>query len=157
MNSVYYSGLAGTYCDFVPTTFTLTKKTECKTTEEFDAIIEKLDRLKNENFNRVLIPEFNYSIDHNKITQNVQFIKGYPVATFHPEYSNILYEDVVQRKSDWTFTDYSFMNFIVDKVTHKIYAIDFLSFQYCPSMDYRQYLWEDKLKEDCEIWRICNG
>ena len=38
----YYSGLAGTYFDFVPTTFTLTKKTEFKTTEEFDAIIEKL-------------------------------------------------------------------------------------------------------------------
>ena len=145
--SVHYSAIAGNG-DSVPTTFTLTKKTECKTTKQFDAIIEKLDRLKKENFNRVLIPEFNYSIEDNNIIQNIQFIKGYSVATFHPEYSYILYEDIVQRKSDWTFIDYSFMNFIVDKYTHKIYALDFLSFKYCPSIDDRQKLWETKLKKD---------
>ena len=154
--SVHYSAIAG-IGESVPTTFTLTKKTECKTIKQFDAIIEKLDRLKKENFNRVLIPEFNYSIEDNNIIQNIQFIKGYSVATFHPEYSYILYEDIVQRKSDWTFIDYSFMNFIVDKYTHKIYALDFLSFKYCPSINDRQRLWETKLKKDCEIWRICNG
>ena len=156
-DSEYYSGLAGTYCDPVLTTFTLTKKTECRTIEEFDVIIERLDRLKNENFNRVLIPKFDYTIEDNKIIQNIEFIKGYTVATFHPKYSKILYEDVVRRKSDWTFTDFSFMNFIVHKVTHQIYAVDFLSFEYCPSMDYREKKWQMKLKEDYENWKIGNG
>ncbi len=152
----YYSGLSGTNCDFVSTRFTLIKKTKFRTTEEFDAIIEKLDRLKNENFNRVLIPQFDYTIEGNKIVQNIQFIKGYTVATFHPKYSKILYEDVVRRKSDWTFTDFSFMNFIVHKVTNQIYAVDFLSFEYCPSIDYREKKWKSKLKCDYEIWNIGN-
>ena len=39
----------------------------------------------------------------------------------------------------------------------QIYAVDFLSFEYCPSMDYREMKWKNKLKSDYEIWNIGNG
>ena len=38
-------------------------------------MVEKLQRLKNEDFNRVLIPEFTYTVDGNDVTYNVEFIQ----------------------------------------------------------------------------------
>ena len=54
--------------------FHLSKTIHCKKEEYRDHMIEKLERLKNEDFNRVLIPEFTYTVDGNDVTYNVQYI-----------------------------------------------------------------------------------
>ena len=41
----------------------------------------------------------------NTITYDTVFIKGWGVGTLIPNFANIVYEDVGQRESDWTFDD----------------------------------------------------
>ena len=63
------------------------------------------------------------------------------MGTLIPKFANIVYEDVVQKKSDWTFFDYSTINFIVEVATENIYAIDLLSYTNVPNHDDRQSKW----------------
>ncbi len=81
--------------------FTITKKAMCKTKEDANRIEEIYDRLRSENFGQVLLPAFKYTCGK---------------------------KEVVEKKGDWTFVDYSTFNFIVEEETNKIYAIDFLSY-----------------------------
>ena len=120
----------------------LTKRVNCYTPEGRDLVIDKLERLKTENFNRVLVPSFQYYTNECEVTYIVNYIKGYAIGTLVPQYANIVYEDVVQKKSDWTFYDYSTINFIVDVTTEKIYAVDLLSYTNVPNHDDRQSKWD---------------
>lgn len=119
----------------------LTKRVNCYTSEGRDLVIDKLERLKTENFNRVLVPPFQYSTNQYEVTYTVNYIKGYVMGTLIPKFANIVYEDVVQKKSDWTFFDYSTINFIVEVATENIYAIDLLSYTNVPNHDDRQSKW----------------
>ena len=74
---------------------------------------------------------------------NVEFIKGYGIPMFIPELSKIIYEDVVNRKSDWTLCDYSNDNFIIDANTNTLYAIDFQSYGYYPDVNRRIKMWDN--------------
>jgi len=123
-------------------TFTLEKKFNCFTEKNLNLMVDKLERLKNENFNRIHIPDFKYRIEGNVITYNTTFIKGWSVGTLIPKFSNIVYEDIVQRESDWTFDDYGSTNFIVESNTDKIFAVDFQSYNYIPDRDYRESKWK---------------
>ena len=105
--------------------FTLVKQFNCFTKDNLDLMIDKLERLKKENFNRINIPDFEYSVEGNYISYNTVFIKGWGVGTHIPEFANIIYEDVVERDSDWTFDDFGSSNFIVEHNTDKIFAVDF--------------------------------
>ena len=120
----------------------LTKRVNCYTSEGRDLVIDKLERLKTENFNRVLVPPFQYSTNQYEVTYTVNYIKGYVMGTLIPKFANIVYEDVVQKKSDWTFFDYSTINFIVEVTTEKIYAVDLLSYANIPNHDDRQSKWD---------------
>lgn len=109
--------------------FTITKKAMCKTKEDANRIEEIYDRLRSENFGQVLLPAFKYTRDSDtEVTLQQQFIKGVPVGTLVKRFSDIVYKEVVEKKGDWTFVDYSTFNFIVEEETNKIYAIDFLSY-----------------------------
>lgn len=130
--------------------FQLLKTIHCETEEYRDHMVEKLERLKNENFNRVLIPEFTYTVDGNDVSYNVEFIKGYGVGTFIPQFATIIKEDVVDRINPWTFTDFAAVNFIVEFKTNKIFTIDFQSYCYCPDMEKRKRIWDLDLKKDRE-------
>ena len=44
-------------------TFTLEKKFNCLTEKNLNLMVDKLERLKNENFNRIHIPDFKYRIE----------------------------------------------------------------------------------------------
>ena len=125
------------------TSFKLTKKIRFKDDESKYFMVDKLNRLKNENFNRVLIPNFDYSIQDNFLTYEVDFIKGYSVGTVTEPFSKIVYEDVVEKNSDWTFTDYHTTNFIVEAQTNKLYAVDFQSYGFIPSSDLRKKIWRN--------------
>lgn len=139
---------------YTDVSFILVKTIDCKTDKTTEMVVDKFERLKKEDFNRVSIPKFIYKVEGNIITQQVQFIKGYPIAIFNSKYATIVYEDVVMRSSDWTFNDFSFMNFIVEKHTQTIYAIDFLSYHCFPDRDERKFLWDDKLKRDKKLMGI---
>jgi|TARA_B100000282_G_C31511566_1_gene389623 sulfatase maturation enzyme AslB (radical SAM superfamily) len=122
--------------------FTLVKQFNCFTKYNLDLMIDKLERLKKENFNRIHIPDFEYSVEGNIISYNTVFIKGWGVGIYVPDFANIIYEDVVQRDSDWTFDDFGGSNFIVEHNTDKIFAVDFQSYNYIPNRDYRISKWE---------------
>lgn len=122
-------------------TFTLVKQFNCSTKDDLDLMIDKLERLKNENFNRVHIPDFEFNVDGNNITYNTTFIKGWGIGTLIPKFAKIISEDIVWRDSDWTFDDYGMSNFIVEYKTDKIYAVDFQSYNYIPDRNYRETRW----------------
>ena len=122
--------------------FRLSKTIHCKKEEYRDHMVEKLERLKNEDFNRVLVPEFTYTVDGNDVTYDVQYVKGYGVGTLIPEYAQIIKEDVLDRPNPWTFTDYNSSNFIIELHTNKIFTIDFQSYCYCPNTEERESIWE---------------
>ena len=123
--------------------FTLTKQFDCFNEDNLNLMIDKLERLKTENFNRIHIPDFEYKVDGNIITYDTVFIKGYGIGTLIPKFADIIYEDIVKRKSDWTFTDYGMPNFIVEYKTDKIYSVDFQSYNYVPDREYRESTWKN--------------
>ena len=128
--------------------FRLSKTIHCKKEEYRDHMVEKLERLKNEDFNRVLVPEFTYTVDGNDVTYDVQYVKGYGVGTLIPEYAQIIKEDVLNRPNPWTFTDFNSSNFIIELHTNKIFTIDFQSYCYCPNIEERESIWKNFMERE---------
>tara|TARA_Y100000356_G_scaffold49838_1_gene39739 strand:- start:446 stop:934 length:489 start_codon:yes stop_codon:yes gene_type:complete len=140
----------------VKASFKLIKTIHCDKSENVDKMVDKLDRLKKENFNRVLIPNFEYEVKNTDVIYTVDFIKGYGMGTLVPKYANIVYEDVVKRKSEWTFMDLHTVNFIVEYSTEKIYAIDFQSYTKVPDQIDRQINWDYSIKSDLDDLKKIN-
>jgi len=128
--------------------FRLSKTIHCKKEEYRDHMVEKLERLKKEDFNRVLVPEFTYTVDGNDVTYDVQYVKGYGVGTLIPKYAQIIKEDVLNRPNPWTFTDFNSSNFIIELHTNKIFTIDFQSYCYCPNTEERESIWEKCMERE---------
>ena len=134
--------------------FSITKIIDCKTPEYLNIIIDKFKRLKLENFNRIKIPNFDWSITENVITLTTDYIKGFYAPTNLKD-SQIIYEDVVLHKSDWTFYEYALPNFIKDIKTGIIYSIDFLGYCYVPDIDRRIKNWNSERKKDRNLFLKC--
>jgi len=128
--------------------FRLSKTIHCKKEEYRDHMIEKLERLKKEDFNRVLVPEFTYTVDGNDVTYDVEYIKGYGIGTLIPRFAQIIREDVLNRPNPWTFTDFNTVNFIVEMHTNKIFTVDFQSYCYCPNTEERERIWEKHITRE---------
>jgi len=126
--------------------FQFTKVIDCKTDEYAEMMVEKLDRLKGEKFDKILIPKFEYSLNGTVLTQKVEYIKGRKCGMTVKKYRDKIYKDLIERDNDWTFCDYNFDNFIVIEKEDKIYAIDFQSYNYMPSKDKRLELWREDLE-----------
>ena len=126
--------------------FDLKKTIVCSNSDERDILIEKLQRLQKEDFNRVHIPDFTFTYEGNTVTQYVQFIKGKPIGTIAHPYNQIIYQDIVLRGSEWTFLDYNSQNFVVESVTDKIYAIDFQSYAMLKNIKERKNIWHEKIE-----------
>jgi len=119
------------------TSFTISKTLQQM---HLDHIIENLERLSKENFNRVSIPDFDYRTDGSEITIESEYIKGNHIDLSH---MNILYEDLVLRPSEYSFHDYQFCNYMTRD--GKIYVIDL--------DDYRVISLEDRKKDWLKIQR----
>ena len=139
------------------TSFKLTKKIRFKDDETKYFMVDKLNRLKNENFNRVLIPNFDYTIQDNFLIYEVDFIKGYPLGTATEPFASIVKEDIVERDSDWTFSDYHMTNFIVEAQTDKLYAVDFQSYSYIPDKNLRWEIWNNCQNTHKKIFQGLNN
>lgn len=119
--------------------FTLTKVIEYQTVDCAKIVFDNLSRLKSENFNRVLIPDYQYSIEDNIITIISDYVKG-----FYCSKPNIVIEDIVNHKSDYTFDDYHRQNYIVCDNTNKIYMVDLESYCYFPSVEERMLMFNEQ-------------
>ncbi len=128
----------------------LDKTVVCPSNEVAEIVADKLDRLSKENFNRVHILQFDYYINENAIRYRVEFIKGYHLGTVS-KFKKAIYEDVVERESDWTFDDYGMGNFVVEWKTDKIYAVDFTSYCYYPDKDERRKSWDKYQQREKEV------
>ena len=132
--------------------FRLIKIIDCKTEEYAEMIVDKLSRLKNAKFDNILIPEFDYSLEGVILTQEIEYIKGRKCGMIKKRYRDKIYKDLVEGESDWTFNDFNFNNFIVVERLNKIYAIDFQSYNFMPSRQERQNLWEIKTRMNNMIY-----
>ncbi len=103
---------------------------------------EDLERLQQENFNRVKIPKFTIKWDGNALIYESEFINGDFVTSIQ-DY-NILYEDIVLRDSDYSFIGSNRKNFIKD-YRGDIYAVDLDEYGLYP-YDVRKKKWDTALK-----------
>lgn len=120
--------------------FYLTRKVDCKDVKRRDIYLEKLKRLQSEDFNRVKVPPFYYEYEDNIVTCVSRYVKGL-YALINLEHRKIIYEDVVQHKSDWTFSDFGVANFIAEEDTNIIFSVDLQSYKYHPNLDKRITAW----------------
>ena len=128
----------------------LDKTVVCDSDEIARGVVEKFDRLQKEDFNRIHVPKFDYYAMDNAVRYRVEFIKGYPLGTIS-RFKDIIYEDVVNRESDWTFDDYSMGNFVVEH-TGEVWAVDFTSYRYMPDREERNEKW--KIKEEMSEFHL---
>ena len=69
-----------------------------------------------------------------------------------------IYDDIVERESDWTFDDYGYGNFVVEWKTLKIYAVDFTSYRYMPDREERRRKWKQYTeKNKWELGMVLNN
>ncbi len=107
-----------------------------------DIFVKKLERLKKDDFGLIRIPKFTYELIGNlKLRQEVEYIKGFPIGSSKQPYISVIFKEIVLRPDPWTFSDLNAMNFIVEKTTRRIYAIDFQSYCYWPHMESRLENW----------------
>ena len=96
--------------------------------ERFDAEawIERLERIKSQDFNRIKIPEFTYEIINSEILFEIEFIKGRQLgATTFVNWKDVIKEDLIDRDDNWGFGDLKPENFVIEKNTDTLYLVDF--------------------------------
>ena len=120
------------------TKFTIIKHKTYESQEKLDKIVTGLDQLQKDRdtFAEIRIPSFSYSTEGYTITTTSEFIKGKFVGH---NFSHILYKELVERESPWTFADYTIGNFVQDEHNH-LYCIDL--------EDYRQV----EISKRKELW-----
>jgi len=122
------------------TNYFLTKTISYTKEERYKRDIENLERLRDDKFEIVKVPQYTFEASDMTIQYTVQYLKGY--QTIQGDMVK-LYRDLVLRESEYTFADYNIMNFIT--VNHPeiegIYAIDLNSYKKV-SPDLRKFMWE---------------
>ena len=101
-------------------------------------VYENLERLQTENFNQIKIPKFTLRWDDDLIVYEAEFIKGKPVRSIR-DY-NILYEDIIERDSDYSFINMLPENYIKND-KGDLYVIDLDEYGYHPYKE-RKKRWE---------------
>tara|TARA_B110000483_G_scaffold207846_1_gene253062 strand:- start:94 stop:504 length:411 start_codon:yes stop_codon:yes gene_type:complete len=100
--------------------------------DDYELYINNLQRLKTETFNRIKIPKFSFKLDDGELIIESEYIKGLFIDYSH---SDIIYNDLVLKEGDYSFHDYNFTNFKINKFDNQIYAIDLDDFQ---KVDFRR-------------------
>lgn len=123
--------------------FTLTKVIDYENAEIALTAYENLNKLKTENFNRIQIPDYHHEINGATLTIVSDYIKG-----IYSHEEDIIIEDVVMHRSDYTFNDYHRQNYILCDNTQMIYMVDLESYCHFPSIDKRYEYFE----RDWKAW-----
>ena len=103
--------------------------------EQLRRVVLAMHKLKSENFSSIKIPLFDFSTEGMMLRYYAQYVKGIPISKWE---LMTLYDELVERDSDFSFTDYSFGNFI--KNDDGIWAVDLNSYSETP-MTMRKDLW----------------
>ena len=103
--------------------------------EQLRRVVLAMHKLKSENFSSIKIPLFDFETDGMMLRYYAQYVKGIPISKWE---LLTLYDELVERDSNHSFTDYSFGNFI--KNDDGIWAVDLNSYSETP-MTIRKDLW----------------
>ena len=119
------------------TSHTLKKEMVFSSVKLLKVVEKNLILLQKEKFTNVVIPNFTYEIDDHVLYIEMDYIRGtYPKSIHH---YNIIYDEFVERQSDYSCTDLNPMNFIVNN--DRVHLVDLDSFGY---VEYEQRVqdWE---------------
>ncbi len=113
------------------THFTLIKTTHYEDRDLLCKHVSRLERLlkdiTDDPFEYVKIPSFTFTVNDNILRVEQEYIKGLFVGY---QGQDILWKDLVERKSEYTFTDYHITNFIRTPFKpYDIYCIDLVSYK----------------------------
>jgi|TARA_B100000287_G_scaffold418806_1_gene456249 hypothetical protein len=104
------------------------------------------EHLQNETFNRVHIPDFSFKRKDSSITYESDYIKGIQICEHNKaKYKDIIFEDIVKKQNDYSFTSYHYTNFIIEEYTNRIYYIDL--------DDYRMITLNERIKRFNKFWK----
>ena len=117
---------------------TLKKEMVFSTVSQLEKVVKNLERLKTEKFSNVVVPDFTYQTLDHILTIEMDYIKGKMIQSIH--HYNIIYDELVERDSDYSWTDYTPDNFIV--LDDRIYLIDLDAYGYIKYED-RKRKWEN--------------
>ena len=109
--------------------------------EQLRRVVLAMHKLKSENFSSIKIPLFDFETDGMKLRYYAQYVKGIPISKWE---LMTLYDELVERDSDFSFTDYSFGNFI--KNDDGIWAVDLNSYSETP-VTIRRDLWNRRFQK----------
>ena len=109
--------------------------------EQLRRVVLAMHKLKSENFSSIKIPLFDFETDGMKLRYYAQYVKGIPISKWE---LMTLYDELVERDGDFSFTDYSFGNFI--KNDDGIWAVDLNSYSETP-MTMRKDLWNRRFQK----------
>ena len=109
--------------------------------EQLRRVVLAMHKLKSENFSSIKIPLFDFETDGMMLRYYAQYVKGIPISKWE---LMTLYDELVERDGDFSFTDYSFGNFI--KNDDGIWAVDLNSYSETP-MTIRKDLWNRRFQK----------
>ena len=109
--------------------------------EQLRRVVLAMHKLKSENFSSIKIPLFDFETDGMMLRYYAQYVKGIPISKWE---LMTLYDELVERDSDFSFTDYSFGNFI--KNDDGIWAVDLNSYSETP-VTIRRDLWNRRFQK----------
>ena len=87
--------------------------------------VENLKKLRECDYNRIKIPNFEFNVYRNVLTIHMDYIKGKQIT--HEKrylYKDIIYEDLVCSENPVSVLGYTLENFIISKEDKQIYFID---------------------------------
>ena len=113
------------------TQFTLIKTTQYEDKDLLSKHVSRLERLlkdiTDDPFELVKVPSFTFTVNDNILRVEQEYIKGLFVGY---QGQDILWKDLVERKSEYTFADYHITNFIRTPIKpYDIYCIDLVSYK----------------------------
>ena len=87
--------------------------------------VENLRKLRESDYNRIKIPNFEFNVYKNVLTIHMDYIKGKQITLEKRYlYKDIIYEDLVCSKNPVSVLGYTIENFIISKEDKQIYFID---------------------------------
>ena len=87
--------------------------------------VENLKKLRESDYNRIKIPNFEFNVYKNVLTIHMDYIKGKQITLEKRYlYKDIIYEDLVCSKNPVSVLGYTIENFIISKEDKQIYFVD---------------------------------
>ena len=132
--------------------FTITKEMMFPDKSSLELVASNLDRLSEEKFVNIVVPDFSYTVTENILSLKMDYIPGKYIHTIH--HYNVIYDELVERDSDYSMWDYIPQNFVVKD--DRVYMIDLDAWGFIKYED-RKKRWEDTYKIFAPIIRSYKG